>query len=224
MVDKGFGGAAAPSGDLALAVTRDLGDLAQRRGAPLWWRLTNFLRNQLRAVPALVAYRFLGQIFGLVYIESALYIQVRHADGTITDYGCVGRRVVTDAGVAFIVDAFQNLVELENLKYHGFGTGTTAEAANQTALVTEFTTEYVSNNNRPTGTTTEGATGNIYRTVATFTPDSGGTLAVTEHAVFDQAANSGGTMLDRTKFAAINLVTPNDSIVATYELTLTSGS
>jgi hypothetical protein len=192
--------------------------------APLAWRLKNWLLNRWRELPALAVYRVLGRLFSLVYMESALYLRVLHADGTVTDFGCVGRRVVTDAGVAFIVDAFQNLVELENLKYHGFGTGTTAEAAGDTALVTELTTQYATDNVRPTGSQTEGATANIYRTVGTLAPDSGGTLAITEHGIFSQASNAGGTLLDRTKFAAINLVAAQDSLLATYELTLTSGS
>lgn len=143
--------------------------------------------------------------------------------GQVVSYGLVGQRVVTTAGVGYIVDAFQNLVELENMKYHGFGTGTGAEASGDTALGTEFTTEYATDNTRPTGTTTEGASANIYRTVATFSPDSGGTLAVTEHGVFSQAAVAGGVVLDRTKFSAVNLVASADSLQATYELTCAAG-
>jgi hypothetical protein len=213
-----------PTGSLGLAVTRQLGTLAARPTPALWWRIKNAILNRWRELPALAVYRLFGRIFSLVYIESALYLRVLHADGRVTDLGCVGRRVVTDVGVAFIVDAFQNSVELENMKYHGFGTGTTNEAAAQTALITELTTEYASDNTRPTGTTTEGATANIYRTVATLSPDSGGTLAITEHGIFSQAANSGGVLLDRTKFSAVNLVAGSDSLQATYELTFTSGS
>ena len=223
-MNETYGGHTAPSGDIALQLTRDLGELAARREqkAPWTWRLRNFFSHKIRGVPALAAYRFLGRLFGLVYLESSLRLRLIRGDGTIIDFGIVGRRVVTTVGVNFIVDAFQNLVELENLKYHGFGTGTTAEAAGDTALVTELTTEYVTNSTRPTGTTTEGATANIYRTVATLSPDSGGTLAITEHGVF--SASSAGTLLDRTKFTAVNLVAGSDSLQATYELTFTSGS
>lgn len=211
----------APSGALALKVIRRR---PQVERVSWWWTMTNWIVNRRRELPAFVVYRLLGWVFGLVYIESALYLKVIRGDGSILDYGCVGRRVVTDAGVAYIVDAFQNSVELENLKYHGFGTGTNNEAAGDTALQTELTTQYASDNVRPTGTTTEGATANIYRTVATLSPDSGGTIAITEHGVFSQAATGGGTLLDRTKFAAVNLVASSDSLQATYELTLTSGS
>ena len=141
--------------------------------------------------------------------------------GDLTDFGLLSTRLVTDVGVGYIVDAFQNGVELENMKYHGYGTGTTAENQTDTALVTELTTEYVVNSTRPTGTTTEGASANIYRTVATLSPDSGGTLAITEHGVF--SASSAGVLLDRSKFSAINLVASSDSLQTTYELTLTAG-
>ncbi len=213
-------GTVAPAGVLGMSVTKDLGELRVVK-APLGWRIRNLLLNRSRDLPRLLAMRLLGKVFGVIVIESALYLKVLRGDGQWVDYGCVGTRVVTDVGVGFIVDAFQNLVELENMKYHGFGTGTTAESAAQTALVTELTTEYATDSTRPTGTTTEGATANIYRTVATLSPDSG-TPAITEHGVF--SASSSGVLLDRTKFSAINLTGGSDSLQATYELTLTSGS
>lgn len=144
-------------------------------------------------------------------------------DGDIVDYGLVSCRVVTDAGVGFIVDAFQNLVELENMKYHGLGTGTTAEAASQTALVTELTTQYSASNTRPTGTTGEkSGDAKTYETAATITIASA-PVAATEHGIFSQAANSGGTMLDRSVFSAVNLAV-GESLQATYQLTFPSGS
>lgn len=141
-------------------------------------------------------------------------------DGGVTDFGLASLRVVTDTGVAFIVDAFQNSKEVENFKYHGLGTGTTSETAAQTGLITELTTQLNPDSTRATGTLTEGATANIFRTVATNTVDSA--VAVTEHAVFDQAATGGGTMLDRSVFSAVNLASA-DSIQSTYELTFASG-
>jgi len=140
----------------------------------------------------------------------------------IIDYGVVSRRVVTTAGVNFIVDAFQNSVEVENLKYHGYGTGGGAEAAANTALTTELTTEYATDNVRPTGTTTEGASANIYRTVATLDPDAD--VAITEHGIFSQAATGGGTLLDRSLFSVINLSgAGGDTLETTYDLTFTAG-
>lgn len=133
--------------------------------------------------------------------------------------GLAGLKSVTDVGVGFIVDAFQNSVEVENMKYHGIGTGTTAESAAQTALVTELTTEYNPDSTRATGSLTEGASANIFRTVGTNTLDGTPGAALREHAIF--SASSAGVMLDRTLYAAITL-SSGDGLQSTYDLTFPS--
>lgn len=180
------------------------------------YRLRN-LPNMLRGLATIAIAKKVGAptMFGVVQAE------VTRADGSVLDLGVISCRVVTDTGVGFIVDAFQNSVELENMKYHGFGTGSNAEAAGNTALHTELTTQYASDNVRPTGSTTEGATANIYRTVGTLSPDA--TVAITEHGIFSQAATGGGVLLDKSLFSAINLIS-GDSLQITYDLTFTSGS
>jgi hypothetical protein len=178
------------------------------------WRLRN-APNLWRGARRVLAARQLK----IAHVYGQLSLVVMRASGETVDYGLASLRVVTDTGVAFIVDAFQNSVELENLKYHGIGTGGTAEAAGQTALVTELTTEYNPNSTRATGSTTESAA-NIYRTVGTNTVDA--TAAITEHGIFSQAATGGGTMLDRSLFSVVNLAS-GDSLQTTYDLTLTSG-
>jgi hypothetical protein len=180
------------------------------------WRIKN-LPNLMRGLYTVIVSR----IFDIPCFWGELYLR-KISNGMVTDYGLASLRVVTTAGVGYIVDAFQNSVELENMKYHAFGTGTGDEAVGDTGCGTELTTEYTVDNTRPTGSTEEGATANIYKTIATFTCDSG-TPAVTEHAIMSQASNAGGVCLDRSKFAAINMVA-TDSIVATYQLTLTAGS
>lgn len=180
----------------------------------LLWKIKNFF-NFFRGWRRV----FLAQFFNLANFYGVVSAKVFRADGTIEDYGVVSMRVVTDVGVGYIVDAFQNSVELENMKYHGFGTGTTTESAAQTALVTELTTEYATNSIRPTGSTTEGATGNIFRSVGTLSPDA--SCAITEHGIF--SASSAGVLMDRSVFSAINLV-GGDSLQITYDLTFASGS
>ena len=243
------GGASKPMGDLGTRRSTDLGDLRARK-APLSWTVRNFMANRRKTVGQLVAADIAGRIWGLATARSELVGRVYRADwsalapeqvlklkamladnfdvrllpalfrGEVTDYGVLSRRLVTDNGVGYVVDAFQNLVELENMKFHGYGTGTTAEAQTDTALVTELTTEYVTNSTRPTGSQTE-TSANIYRTVGTLSPDSGGTLAITEHGIF--SASSAGVLLDRSKFSAINLVANADSLQTTYDFTVTAG-
>lgn len=142
-----------------------------------------------------------------------LYAVKIDGQGKSENLGLVSTKVVTDAAVAYLVDGLQaNTTDVSVFKYHGSGTGTTAEAAAQTALVTEVGT-------RATGSQTEGASANIYRTVGTV--NYSGSFAITEHGIF--SASSTGTMLDRSVFSAINVIN-GDSIQFTYELTLPSGS
>lgn len=224
----------APSGALALKVMRGGSHSAVppkvlsffeilRHGLPWFglsrevalWRLKNtphLLRGLWRVLVA--------RCFRLSNFFGAVSLAVIKADGRVVDYGLASLRVVTDNGVGYIVDAFQNLVELENMKYHGIGTGTNAEAASNTALQTELSTAYNPDSTRATGSTTESAA-NVYRTVGTNTVD--GSAAVTEHGIFSQAATGGGVLLDRSVFSAVNLAN-GDSLQTTYDLTFSSGS
>lgn len=227
-----FGGTAAPSGELTMRAFRAPGPGARgflthalpRPGLP-----AEVNRWRLRQLPRLLAHAarigaatLLGRVCGIATIHGRLSLRVTRGDGTILDYGLASYRVVTTAGVNAIVDAFQNTVELENFKYHGFGTGSTAEAIGDTALVTELTTEYATDNTRPTGSQTENGA-NVYRTVATLDPDADVNLR--EHGIFTQAATGGGTLLDRSLFASINLSgAGGDTLQATYDLTVTAGS
>uniref|UniRef100_A0A6M3KBB9 Putative tail protein n=1 Tax=viral metagenome TaxID=1070528 RepID=A0A6M3KBB9_9ZZZZ len=122
-------------------------------------------------------------------------------------------KVVTDAFVAFVVDQLQvETSTFGDFKFHEMGLGVVAEAAGDTALGT--TTGIA----RVTGTQVEGATGNIYKSVGTITADT--TEAITEHGLFNIA--TAGTMMDRTVFSAINVVSGNQ-IEFTFQITFSSG-
>lgn len=162
---------------------------------------------------------------GLVHASGVLgvgrlYASVIRADGRIEHLGLLSTKVVTDAGVAYIVDDWDGgSSTIDDFNYHGCGTGTTAEAAGDTALVTESTTALNPDSTRATGTKSQPAA-NQMRSVGTVTFDN--TAAITEHGIFTQAATGGGTLLDRSVFSAINVVS-GDSIQFTYTLTLSSG-
>lgn len=126
--------------------------------------------------------------------------------------GVVSRRVVTDAGVGFLTDAFQNITEIELMNFHASGTGAVAEAVGDTALGAEVEA-------RETGTQSEPAA-NQYRSVATHTYAAA--FAITEHGIFNQLVVAGSVLWDRSVFAAIN-VGNGDSIQFTYTLTSNSG-
>lgn len=181
------------------------------------WRKAN--AEQMRDAWKLVKSRDSHIKKGGVAAWSQLWLRIIRVDGSVIPLGLASVRVVTTAGVGFIVDAFQNIVEVENMKFHGIGTGVAAEASSDTALGTELTTQYNPDNTRATGSTTEAAA-NIYRTVGTNTVDA--VAAVTEHGVLSQAATGGGVLLDRSVFTVVNLAS-GDSLESTYDLTLTAG-
>ena len=123
-------------------------------------------------------------------------------------HGCV-----TDAYVALLVDDLQlSQADHSTFMYHDSGTGIAAEAATDTTLGTP-TAEA-----RDTGTQVEGATANVYKSVATHT--YGGSFAITEHGLFNAA--TVGTLMDRTKFAAVN-VASGEKVEFSYELQVSSG-
>jgi hypothetical protein len=201
--------------------------LAEKRRA--WTPKTalgRVVRDCLDYLPAEMAAELLDKISSVVVLESSLRaIHHRYDERSglyvLDDYGVIGTKVITDAGVAYLVDAWENIVELETMKYHGVGTGTTAEAASQTALVTESTTALNPDSTRATGSLTE-TSAPVFATVGTLTFDA--TAATTEHGLFSQAATGGGTMWDRTMYSASTInVASGDSIQFTYSMTASSG-
>lgn len=237
-------GSLAPSGTLSLRVIH--GDVPARSlPAPNWptgepsladalrhgcpqpglpdavnrWRRSNVRHLWRGARRVLIA-----QKLKVPHFYGQLWLSVHRGDGTVEDLGLSSLRVVTTAGVNYIATRlFDGNTSIGNFDFHGFGVGTTAEATGDTALVTEETTQYATDNTRPTGTPSN-PSGNVYQTVATYSPDSGTSpRPITEHGVFSQAATGGGTLLDRSVFSVVNLVTTADSLQATYQLTLAAG-
>jgi hypothetical protein len=97
-------------------------------------------------------------------------------------------------------------------KFVAMGTGGTAEAATQTALVTEVETRTSGTSSQQTTTTT----GDTYRVIGTVTATT--TRAITESGLFD--ASSAGNMFTRALFTVINLAN-GDSIAFTWSVQLT---
>lgn len=179
------------------------------------YRLRN-LRNIHRGARRVVTARALA----VPTFYGALWLKVMHEDGSELDLGLASLQVVTTAGVTYLAaDMAGGASDINLFKFHGFGTGTTNEATSDTALVTELTTEYATDSTRPTGS--QNASTNTYTTVATLSPDAN--VAITEHGIFTQAATGGGTLWDRSKFSAVNLVGSADSLQATYVATFAAG-
>ena len=131
----------------------------------------------------------------------------------LSDRRTVINKKVTTAYVNFLVDQHQTESSLiGDFKYHEMGLGSTAENASDTAL--ETTTGIA----RVTGTQTEGSSANIYKSVGTVTADT--TETIREHGLFN--ASSGATLMDRTVFGAISVVSGNQ-IEFSFEITYSSG-
>lgn len=202
------------AGKLTAKVTR-------ASGPRLGWKLRNTLRwSYIWGLLTTILARAFTRLTGIPTIVAQLEARLIKADGRVINFGVVSRRVVTDAGVAFLVDDWDNsATDMTNFNYHGCGTGTGAEAAGDTALGTESTSILNPDNTRPTGTKSQPAA-NQLRSVGTSTFDGSG--AITEHGLFSQAATGGGTLWDRSVFSAIN-VASGDSIQWTYTCTVNSG-
>jgi hypothetical protein len=190
-----------------------------KRREILKWKVRHFFVQRWREMPLevlLLVSRFLARVVpGFnIPMHGRLYMKVDR-NGETWDYGCVGVHLIVTAGKNYVAACFDNTSEPELLKFHGFGTGTTAAAAGDTALGTELTTQYATDSTRPTGSQAHAT--NTYTTVATLSPDSGGTIAVTEWGLF--SASAAGTLFDRQVFSAVNLVSGSDSLQTTYVLT-----
>lgn len=182
----------------------------------LAWRAANLpkLRDQLGRIMAA------RDVWPLVMYGS-LFLRVFRASGEVEPYGLASLGLVTTAGMNYLVaDMDGGANDINLFKFHGIGTGGTAEAAADTALVTEITTAYATDSTRPTGTQTTGGSSNIYRTVGTIVVDA--TVANTEHGIFTQAATGGGTLLDRSLYSVVNLAS-GDTVQAQYDLTFPAG-
>jgi hypothetical protein len=128
--------------------------------------------------------------------------------------------VVTTAYAEFV--AAQMITETSafgDFKYHHSGEGTGNENVADTGLGTPR------EDARDVGTQVQGASAVGYKSVATTTYTN--TYAITEHGLFNTAGAggppvTGGVLMDRSKFAAINVVATNQ-IEWTYEITIAAG-
>lgn len=116
--------------------------------------------------------------------------------------------IIVNGGFDAICDAIAKSTRPAPFNYIAVGTGTTAPAATQTALVTESA--------RVSATYAHTNGTKVFTLTATFEAGTA-TAALTEAGVFNAA--SAGTMLDRVTFAVINKGA-NDSLTITFTFTL----
>lgn len=117
---------------------------------------------------------------------------------------------VTQAGLVEISGLAGNTGSKTAFTALAYGTGTTAFANSQTALVTE-----VARSAATVSQTTTTYTNDTLQLSYSFTV--GGTYDVIEYGVFNNAS-SGGTMLARTKQDSAKSCTSGDTLTVTYKV------
>lgn len=132
---------------------------------------------------------------------------LRDKNGNIKEEREIKNLIVT-SGLGFIASRMKNTTDI--MSHMALGSGTTAAAAAQTALVTQLGSREALDS-----TTVSGATVTY---IASFEAGDG-TGAVTEAGIFNAA--SSGTMLCRTVFGVVNKEA-DDTMSVTWTITLTA--
>lgn len=119
--------------------------------------------------------------------------------------------IIVNGGFDFIADAIgKSASRPAVMNAIAVGTGTTAAAATQTALVTELA--------RGTATYAHTAGTKVFTLTTTFAAGTG-TGAITEAGVFNSATAASGAMLDRVVFDVINKGAA-DTLQVTFTFTM----
>ena len=141
-----------------------------------------------------------------VTIKGSINVMLHKANGDIV----VRRKdnLILTAGFDFICDALAGTSRPAIMAYTAVGTGTTAVAAGQTALVTEL--------KRKAAAYAHTAGTRIFTLTTTFAAGEA-TGAITEAGICN--ASSGGTFLDRVTFDVINKAA-DDTMTTTFQFTL----
>lgn len=127
------------------------------------------------------------------------------------------RNKIVNAGLALAAGLLNGSGAPTTPTYIALGTGTTAVAATDTALVTETSTSGLARAAATVSLVTTTATNDTAQWLKSFSVT--GTVAVTESGIFN--ASSVGTMLCRQTFSAVNVVN-GDTLQITWKIQETS--
>ena len=141
-----------------------------------------------------------------IKIKGSFSAVLRHKDGSVE----VRRKdnLILNGGFDFICDAIAGTTQPSAMAYTAVGTGTTAVAATQTALVTELAR---------LAATYAHTTGTKVFTLSTYFAAGVATGAITEAGICN--ASSSGTFLDRVVFDVINKAA-DDELTTNFQFTL----
>ncbi|MCS6766642.1 MAG: hypothetical protein MO847_09690 [Candidatus Protistobacter heckmanni] len=139
-------------------------------------------------------------------LHGAMTLIVQRANGEVETVR--KDNLIVDVGFDFIANAIGNATRPAAMGWIALGTGTTAAAATQTALVTEI--------DRNAATYAHTAGTKTFSFTASFLAGDA-TGAITEAGVFNAA--TAGTMLDRVVFPVVNKGV-DDSLTAVFTFTM----
>jgi hypothetical protein len=141
-----------------------------------------------------------------LHMKGSLLVTLKKADGTVET-----RRkdnLILNSGFDFICNAIGLASQPTEMNYTAVGTGTTAAAATQTALVTELL--------RKAATYAHTAGTKVFTLTTTFNAGEA-TGAITEAGICN--ASTAGIFLDRVVFSVINKGA-DDVMTTTFQFTL----
>ena len=197
--------------------------LLENKPARSMWRTRTlaFLRDHVNpAIPRWYYQAVLGHDLHLsTYGE--LYVRHFHTTerdpftgmmGWMENVGLVSHGKVTVEFRDFQVDNLvSDTTEWGDFKFHRPGTSTQAESNADTGLIADAGLE-------ATGTQLEGATADIYKSVATVTADA--TETWEEHSIASQTGAGGGSLMDRSLISPNVSVVNLDTVEFTYQMTV----
>ncbi len=187
-----------------------------------FWRrnILSWIRDHVwSGVPRLYYNLVLGHD---LHISTYAELYVRHFHATERDpftgemgwwenVGLVSHGKVTTEFRDYEVDQLQTEDSTYgDFKYHRPGTSAQAESNADTALIADAGLE-------ATGTQIEGATSDIYKSVATVTADA--TETWQEHSIANATGAGGGELMDRSLITPTVSVVSSDTVEFTYEIT-----
>jgi hypothetical protein len=141
-------------------------------------------------------------------LEGELEIIVKDKDGKVKEYRKI-KNLVVSAGKAQVAGLINGSTS-NPFTYIAVGTGTNPPSVNDTGLQNE-----VARASATVGRTTTNVTNDTATWSATFNFTS--SYAITEAGIFN--ASSGGTMLARQTFSAVNVVS-GDSLTINWKVTV----
>lgn len=146
-----------------------------------------------------------------LWLEGQLDIVLLDKDGQVKQSQTV-ENLVVNAGLAYIISRMVNTSKTV-MGFMAVGSGTTAAAAGDTALVSQLGSRKALDSTTITGSNNEKV-----QYICTFAAGEG-TGAITEAGIFN--ASSSGDMLCRTVFAVVNKAA-DDTMVITWTVTLSA--